>query len=235
MYSQHFDLIQEPFKITPDPRFLYMSQSHKEAYATIIYGIENRKGLMSITGEVGTGKTTIVNYFLEKNINPHIKPIHVVYSHISFDELIRIILENLNHHDRQEKVSVALIDQLNQHLIEELKNGYIPVLLIDEAQNMPDETLHQLRVLYNMESDNQKLIQIILVGQPELNEKLSQPQLRNVEQCIAMRVQINPLNMSESSEYINHRVTICQLKPGRYFPDMPSDCWSKHHRASPSD
>lgn len=207
MYREFYGLTKKPFHTTPDPSFLFLSPSHKEALAAILYGIEHRKGFVAITGEVGVGKTTIVRSFLEqvdwkKDLN-HL--IYIYNPNLTVNELLQSILTELV----QEPIGGTddqLVKQLQQFLIEKYRKRGTIVLLIDEAQNMPPRTLEHLRMLSNLETATDKLIQIILIGQPELEALLQQHDLRQLRQRIAVWATIHPLSKQESFDYITHRL-----------------------------
>jgi general secretion pathway protein A len=205
VYLDFYGLNREPFHITPDPEFLYLSPSHKEAFATILYGVEKRKGFIAVTGEVGTGKTTILRAYMEQLSSTPIRPIYLFDPGVSFEELLEAMLNELGMRG-EDRSEFAKLQWLRWHLIEEFKQNHNVALLIDEAQNMPMETLERLRILSNVETTKEKLIQIVLVGQPELEAKLAQPSLRQLNDRIAVRAKIRPLNWDESLAYINHRL-----------------------------
>jgi general secretion pathway protein A len=206
MYLNFFNLKREPFNITPDPDLLYLSPSHKEALAAVIYGVNRRKGFVEITGEVGVGKTTIIRSFLDRIDKQNVRTIYIFNANISFKILLRTIYQNLKRVPQTDDVS-EMVNQLHMILIEEYKAGHNVVLIIDEAQNMPVETLENLRMLSNLETSTDKLIQIVFSGQPEFAEKLTLHSLRQLKQRIAIRVKILPLSRKESLEYINHRLS----------------------------
>jgi general secretion pathway protein A len=207
MYLKFFNLKSEPFHITPDPEFLFLSSGHKEALGAIIYGIEKRKGFVCITGEVGTGKTTIIRSALEKISKDRVKSIYFFNVHISFSELLKTIFNETGIASTPDDM-YGMIRQLHKMLIEEYRKNHIVVLIIDEAQNMPDETLEKLRMLSNLETRKDKLLQIILVGQPELEKKLRQHKLRQLNQRIAIKTRIAPLSYKDSLAYIHHRLAM---------------------------
>lgn len=206
MYLAYYGLEREPFHITPDPEFLFLSPSHKEAFAAVVYGVEQRKGFVALMGEVGTGKTTILRAYLKRIERSAIRPIYLFNPDLSFEELLRLILRETEGAVPEEP-SAALMDRLQWRLIEEYKASRNVVLIIDEAQNMPVETLEKLRMLSNLETSRDKLLQIVLVGQPELQTKLELHQLRQLNQRIAVRANLRPLNKAESFEYIQYRLT----------------------------
>ncbi|NQU42459.1 AAA family ATPase, partial [bacterium] len=205
MYLNFYGMVKAPFHITPDPAFLYFSDSHKEALASIIYAVDQRKGFVAITGEVGTGKTTIVRAYLEKCDRSRTNPIYVFNANLTFQELMRIMFQEMGIIPQSLEVA-DMVQQFHRILIEDYKVGQNTVLIIDEAQNTPVETLENLRMLSNLETNQDKLIQIVLVGQPELNEKLNRPELRQLKQRIAVRSMIRPLTTKESQAYVEHRL-----------------------------
>jgi general secretion pathway protein A len=211
MYLNFYNLKKEPFHITPDPEFLYLSPSHKEAMAAIIYGIEQKKGFVTIIGAVGVGKTTILRYYLDTVDRKNLKIIYVFNSRLTFEGLLKTIFEELDL-PIETADTTEMVNKLYRVLIEEYKQGNTVLLVIDEAQNMPIETLEDLRMLSNLETTKDKLIQIVLIGQPEFEESLNNSRLRQLRQRIAIRSNILPLTSVESLEYIMHRV----LKAGGY-------------------
>lgn len=205
MYANFYNLKKEPFHITPDPEFLFLSPSHKEALGAIIYGVKQRKGFISITGEVGVGKTTIVRSYLEQVEKKKLKIIYVFNSNVTFAALLKTIFQEMGVVPLSEEV-YDMVNQLHELLIEEYRNGCNVVLIIDEAQNMPVETLENLRMLSNLETSTDKLIQIIFSSQPEFQKKLDMKELRQLKQRIAVKATIQPLSAKESLEYIRHRI-----------------------------
>lgn len=206
MYAQFYNLMKEPFHITPDPEFLFLSDAHKEALATIIYGVEQRKGFIAIIGEVGLGKTTILRSFLDRVDEARTRIIYLFNSNISFKSLLQAIYQNLGHAIESDDV-VEMVNRLHQILIDYYKAGHNVVLVIDEAQNMPVRTLENLRMLSNLETSTDKLIQIVFSAQPEFEQKLKSYELRQLRQRIAIKATITPFNEQESIDYIRHRLT----------------------------
>jgi len=206
MYAQYYNLMKEPFHITPDPEFLFLSDAHKEALATIIYGVEQRKGFIAIIGEVGLGKTTILRSFLDRVDEARTRIIYLFNSNISFKSLLQSIYQNLGHAVESDDV-VEMVNRLHQILIDYYKAGHNVVLVIDEAQNMPVRTLENLRMLSNLETSTDKLIQIVFSAQPEFEQKLKSYELRQLKQRIAIKATITPFSEQESIAYIRHRLT----------------------------
>ena len=217
MYEKYFGLRQKPFNSTPDPAFQYTNRAYQEAYATLLYGIEERKGFIALTGEVGTGKTTLLRRLMD-NMNPALKTVFAYNSTLTFEELVEYICSEL-----QIPVTglsrVARLQALNKFLIAEAKSGGTVVLLLDEAQNLTNEALENLRLISNLETATAKLLQIVLVGQPELEDKLADPSLRQVAQRIAVRFRLDPLDDAEVEPYIDYRLRVV----GRARRDLFTD------------
>ena len=207
MYLTYYGLKKEPFHTTPDPSFLFLSPQHKEALGAIIYGIEKRKGFIAIIGEVGVGKTTILRAYLERKASKRQKIVYIFNPVLTYHGLLTAIFRSLEIVPRDNDVA-EMVNQLHEALIVEYQAGGTVVLAIDEAQNMPMETLENLRMISNLESSTDKLIQIILLGQPELNGMLEQPALRQFRQRIALRATICELSEEESHAFIEHRIKV---------------------------
>ncbi len=205
MYQHFFGLTAAPFHPTPDPRFLYTSPSHREALAALIYGVEQRQGFATIIGEVGVGKTTILRTFLEYIDSEKDRTIYIYLSNITFKALLQRILDELGQEPSSQEVE-GMVRQLQDILIEQYRKKGTIVLLIDEAQNMPIATLENLRMLSNIETTTDKLLQIVLIGQPELDTLLNEHELRQLRQRITIRALIKPLTKQESVAYIQHRL-----------------------------
>jgi general secretion pathway protein A len=204
MYERFFGLFRQPFAVTPDPSLLYMSRVHREALATIVYGIETRKGFIVCTGEVGTGKTTVVRAFFDLAKSDSFEIIYIFTPQVSPLEMATYICREL---DEDDPPSVfAAVPRLQWKLLEIFESGKTVVLMIDEAQLLPVETLEFLRLLSNFETDREKLMQIVLVGQPELDNTLARRDMRQVNQRVALRARLAPLSLNESIEYIEHRL-----------------------------
>ncbi len=205
MYENFYNLKKGPFHITPDPEFLFLSPSHKQALGSIIYGVKNRKGFVVITGEVGVGKTTILRSYLETVANQNTKVIYIFNASVTFRNLLRTIYKELGLHAKTDDV-VEMLNGLYQVLMEEYRQGHTVLLIVDEAQNMPIETLENLRMLSNLETSKDKLLQIVLIGQQEFEETLNLFKLRQLKQRIVIRSTILPLTEKESTAYIKHRL-----------------------------
>ena len=211
MYAKFYKLRKEPFNVTPDPTFLYLSSSHKEAIAALLYGIKSRKGFIAILGEVGTGKTTIVRTYLNSINRGTIKLIYLFNPNLTFNALLRDLLAEFDVKPVSDE-SNKMIAQLHRCLIDQYRKGRNVTLIIDEAQNTPLPTLESLRMLSNLETTREKLLQIVLVGQPELEEMLVRHELRQLRNRIAILAKIHPLSEKESLDYIQSRVDKVSLK-----------------------
>jgi len=204
MYEKHFGFVELPFSVSPDPRFFYSNPVYREALVTLHYGIEARKGFVIITGEAGTGKTTLLRMLMH-NLDSAIHTAFIFNPRLSFTALLRFILSDLGI-TSSAKDRLKLTEQLNDHLIEQLKKGQTVALLVDEAQALSDEILEELRLLSNLETDREKLIQIVLMGQPELEHKLDKPELRQLKQRVTLRCRLLPLSQHEVGLYIASRL-----------------------------
>jgi general secretion pathway protein A len=218
VYCQHFAISEAPFSITPDPRYLYLGRRHAEALAHLVYGVSEAGGFIQLTGEVGTGKTTTVRSLLARApqgvqialiLNPKLTP----------SELLQGVCEELGVAVPRSAGTKGAVDALNAHLLAQHAAGRRVVLIIDEAQNLPPQTLEQLRLLTNLETESQKLLQIILIGQPELREMLSRTELRQLAQRITARYHLEPLEPEDTEAYVRHRLRVAGasrelFKPG---------------------
>ena len=217
MYEAFYSLKQKPFSITSNPSFLFLSQRHKEALAHLTYGIHERVGFIEITGEIGAGKTTVCRALLDR-LDEKTKSAFIFNSNVSESQLMQTIVEDLGIKTAQ-KTKGALFSELNRFLIEQLALGNNVVIIIDEAQNLSRRLLEQIRMLSNLEAADEKLLQIVLVGQPELREKLNRPELRQLRQRIAVRYHIGALSLEETSLYITHRLSLAGTDDPEIFEE----------------
>jgi general secretion pathway protein A len=206
MYLDYYGLKELPFNITPDPRFLFFSAQHREAFDHLLYGIENRKGFIELTGEVGLGKTTLCRAVLT-NLPKKVRTAMVLNPTVSGTQLLRSILNDFGFHavgrDR-----LFYIEQLNVFLLGQMRDGYNVAVIIDEAQDLTPEVMEQVRLLSNLETDQHKLVQIVLAGQPELRQRLDKPDLRQLKQRIMIRCHLLPLTGDETGRYLAHRLKV---------------------------
>ena len=208
MYTQFFGLNEKPFAITPDPRYLFMSERHGEGLAHLLYGVTDSGGFIQLTGEVGTGKTTLVRTLLGQ-LPAEVDVALILNPQVSVLEFLQAICQELGVDLPAERTSpMSLVDALNRHLLEAHASGRRIILLVDEAQNLSADVLEQLRLLTNLETAKQKLLQIILIGQPELRDILAQNNLRQLAQRVTGRYHLEPLSRQESAEYIDHRMKV---------------------------
>jgi len=216
MYEAYYGLQEKPFGITPDPRYLFLSRTHQEALAHLLYGLSNRVGFIAVIGEVGSGKTTILRalsaqldesaYRLGLIFNPRLTPIGLLQSINSEFGL-----------PGRSRSTATLVRELNDFLLAENRSGRTPVLIIDEAQNLAAGVLEQIRLLSNLETARDKLIQIVLVGQPEMAQLLTQPGLRQLNQRIVVRCRLDALDCAESRAYVLHRLKVAGRADGLLF------------------
>lgn len=206
MYESFFGFDQKPFNLTPDPRFLYLSQKHREAFAHLQYAIDNRSGFVMVSGEVGTGKTTICRTLINQ-LDANTELAFVFNPMMSPKELLRSINQDFGIASRGDTIK-ELIDELNEYLLARNAEGKNCVLVIDEAQDLKPEVLEQVRLLSNLETETQKLLQIVLIGQPELAQHLKLPELRQLDQRITARYHLTPLTKRETLQYIAFRLRV---------------------------
>jgi len=210
MHNNYFGFSESPFSVTPDPRFFYTNPVYQEAYATLRYGIEAKKGFIMVTGEVGTGKTTLLRKLMH-NLEGTIHSVFIFNTYLNFTELLQVILSDLDLAPKEPN-RVTLLQELNDYLITQLKQSHIVAVLVDEAQNLSDEALEGLRLLSNLETDQEKLIQIVLMGQPELQARLDRPSLRQLKQRVALQCRLVPLKDEEVGPYIDFRLRAAGYK-----------------------
>ena len=215
MYQEFYGLTEAPFDITPNPRFLFYSAKHREAFNHLLYGIRERKGFVQLTGEVGAGKTTLCRAALEQ-LEQHYTTALILNPVMSAEELMRAI-------GFEYGLPVSGLDKLttlaviNNFLLHQVEQGKDTVLIIDEAQDLTDELLEQVRLLSNLETDSRKLLQIVLLGQPELRDRLNNPKLRQLRQRITVRFHLPPLAKFEMEKYIRHRLKTSGANGLPYF------------------
>lgn len=206
MYLKYYELTLPPFDLTPNPRFLFHSAKHREAINHLLYGIRERKGFVQLTGEVGAGKTTLCRALLEQ-LDEHFSTALLLSPVLDANELMKAIAAEFG-------LTVKGLDRLetlaaiNDFLIRQVERGRDCVLIIDEAQNFSDDLLEQVRQLSNVETDDRKLLQIVLIGQPELRDRLNNPRLRQLRQRITVRYHLKALTRPETSGYIRHRLQL---------------------------
>lgn len=207
LYLEHFGFARDPFNVTPDPSLLYESLAHKEALAQLVYGVQARKGFVVLTGEVGTGKTTLVHALLNQ-LKGNAQSAFIFNRIDDSEDLLRYVCEDFGLLDSQQgqRKNHDYVTLLNRFLLECYRKGENCALIIDEAQNLTPEVLESIRMLSNFETAQDKLLQILLVGQPELATRLNSPGLRQLKQRVAMRYHLRPLSLSESKQYIAARV-----------------------------
>ena len=207
MYQRFFGLKESPFNVNPDPRYLYLTRQIQEALAGLTYGIQNRKGFILLTGEVGTGKTTLLNRLLDWLHGQRISTAYIFNSRLEVDHLFDYMMADFEIPCESREKSQVLL-KLNQWLLERYRAGKTAVLIVDEAQNLAPEVLEEIRLLTNLETSTEKLLQIVLTGQPELEEKLKMPSLRQLRQRITLRCHTGPLTLEETFGYIAERLRI---------------------------
>src|SRR5271168_4743548 len=207
MYKEYFGLRANPFNVNPDPRYLFLTRHTEEALACLTYGIQSRKGFVLLTGEVGTGKTTLINKLMEWLRLQQVATAFIFNSRMDVPQFLDFMMADFGVPcDGQSKSQ--LLQRLYNWLLDRYRAGETAVLVIDEAQNLSDEVLEEIRMLTNLETFTEKLLQIVLVGQPELELKLKQPQLRQLRQRLTLRAKTHPLTLEETKAYVQQRLRI---------------------------
>ena len=207
MYRKFYKLTRNPFEISPDPYFFYPTSRHNEALANLNYGVQRRKGFVVVTGEVGTGKTLLVRCLLEALNRNQISFAYVFNPRLSVLDFLRYVLTDLRL-PMTGKTKSEMLAHLNNYLIARFRRGSTAALIVDEAQLLSWELLEEIRLLTNLETSQQKLLQIVLVGQPELDQKLDSPQLRQLKQRVGLRCRLEPLSLDELRGYVHRRLEL---------------------------
>jgi len=232
MYKEFYGLKEMPFNITPDPHFLFFSPGHQEAIQHLRYGIAEKKGFIVLTGEVGCGKTTLCRYLLNEIEGKPIETALILNPRVSETQLLQAILRELG----VEKIKQSrqeCLEQLNTHLLKLIDQGKDIVVIIDESQNMTFQALEHIRLLSNLETNTQKLLQIILIGQPELKEKLQHKSLRQLRQRILVHYDLQPLNREEMEKYVRYRLILAGANGRPEFTKAAMSKIFKHSRGIP--
>jgi general secretion pathway protein A len=221
MYNNYFNLKQSPFSIAPDPRYLFMSERHREALAHLLYGIGSGGGFVLLTGEIGAGKTTVCRCFIEQ-IPDNCRLAYIFNPKLTVEELLLTICDEFRIALPPASAGTlgvkSYVDAINGYLLDSHAQGNNNVLVIDEAQNLSPQVLEQLRLLTNLETSERKLLQIILIGQPELRTILARPELEQLAQRVIARYHLGPLSGSETGAYVTHRLTVAGAHPGNPIP-----------------
>ncbi|MCA9405793.1 MAG: AAA family ATPase [Candidatus Omnitrophica bacterium] len=215
MYFDFFGFKESPFNLTPNSKFFFSSNKHTEALSTLLYAIQERKGFVVVTGEIGSGKTTVCRTLLNK-LDKTTQVALITNTHISGKDLLISVLEDLEV-EYKAGSKAKLLSQLNDYLIAQLRLDNNVVLIVDEAQNLKPSTLEEIRMLSNLETENEKLIQILFLGQPELKKKLSLSRLEQLRQRIAVFFHLTPLTYEETMDYIRHRLKVASDSDREFF------------------
>jgi len=214
MYKAFFNLKENPFNVNPDPRYLFLTRHTEEALANLTYGIQNRKGFVLLTGEVGTGKTTLLNRLLNWLHRERVATAFIFNSRLNVTQFFDFMMADFGipwAASSPDTFKSQVLLRLNQWLLERYKAGEAAVLVVDEAQNLSPQVLEEIRLLTNLETTTEKLLQIVLSGQPEFEQKLNQPQLRQLRQRITLRCKTQPLTLEETYGYLSERLRIAGL------------------------
>jgi general secretion pathway protein A len=232
MYKRFFGLKESPFRVNPDPRYLYLTSEIEEALAGLMYGVKARKGFVTLIGEVGTGKTTLINRWLEWLNQQQIRTAFIFNSRVNTTQLFEFILGQFDIACASRSKSQQLM-KLNHWLLERHDAGETVVLIVDEAQNLTYPVMEEIRLLTNMETATDKLLQIVLSGQPELEEKLKLPQLRQLRQRISVRCKTSPLTNEQTHEYIAERLRVAGANGQPIFSAKAIDVVHKYAHGIP--
>jgi general secretion pathway protein A len=215
VYLEYYGLTEPPFTITPNPRFLFFSGKHREALNHLLYGIRERKGFVQLTGEVGAGKTTLCRALLEQ-LGENFSTALILNPVMNVDQLVKAVALEFEL-DVKGMDSLEIVAVINDFLLQQMAANRETVLIIDEAQDLSNELLEQVRLLSNLETDERKLLQIVLMGQPELRDRLNDHGLRQLRQRITVRYHLNPLTRPEVAQYVQHRLQVSGAKGAPYF------------------
>jgi len=232
MYKKFFGLRENPFNVNPDPRFLFSTRHTEEAFAVLTYGIQARKGFITLTGEVGTGKTTLLNKLLDWLHEQSLATAFVFNSRLNVTQFLDFMMADFGISCDTRLKSQVLI-RLNQWLLERYRAGETAVLIVDEAQNLSPQVLEEIRLLTNLETATEKLLQIVLSGQPELEQKLNQPGLRQLRQRITLRCRTYPITMEETSGYIQERLHVAGADGQQIFAPEAVEAIHRYARGIP--
>jgi general secretion pathway protein A len=215
VYLEYYGMAEAPFDVTPNPRFLYYSGKHREAFNHLMFGIHERKGFVQLTGEVGAGKTTICRALLEQLGDQHSTAV-ILNPALNADQLVKSIAMEFGL-DVRGMDRLDMIAALNDFFVRQMGEGRETVLIVDDAQALSNELLEQVRLLSNLETDDRKLLQIVLMGQPELRDRLNDPAMRQLRQRITVRYHLNPLRQPEVAQYVQHRMQVSGAKRAPQF------------------
>ncbi len=232
MYLKHYNLQQLPFRNSPDPRFFLETSKHNEALANLVYAVEQRRGFVLLTGEIGSGKT-LVTHLLLQHVEDHALVALIRNTHLNSSQLVRLVCDEFSVQTGPSTDKASMLLALNQFLIQQLSEDKLVVIIIDEAQNLSDKVLEELRMLSNLETSSEKLLQIVLVGQPELRQKISQPHLEQLRQRIALNYHLEPLTREEVSGYIAHRLQVAGARHNVLFTPEAVDKILRFSRGTP--
>ncbi len=233
MYCNFFGFSEKPFEVTPDPKFLYLSPAHQEILASLIYGIQERRGFITVIGEVGTGKTTLLNA-VQDRLPPAVKTAYIFNTDMTFKQMLILALMDLGIIKSPRNLTKAeALHLLNEFAVSRLAHGGNVVFIVDEAQNLKPQYLENLRLLSNIETPKHKLLQIVLSGQPELDAKLSLPKLRQLAQRISLRRYTHTLSEEGTYAYISHRLSIANYKGSHLFSNKALNLIWTHSEGIP--
>jgi general secretion pathway protein A len=232
MYCEYYDFKEKPFTVTPNPRFIFLSKSHREAFAHLLYGIDSHAGFIELTGEIGTGKTTVLRTLLSQLDEKVYRTALILNPCLSATELLRCI--NREYGIAAEGLSNAdLLQELNRFLLNEKAAGRTVVLVIDEAQHLEPSVLEQIRLISNLETDTDKLIQIVLAGQPELGRLLKRSDLRQISQRITVRYHLGPMDLADTAAYVRHRLSVAGCGLTVHFTPLAMKRIFRYSRGTP--